>query len=142
MSHPPDINSLINECCFEATRSSGKGGQNVNKVSTKVILLFDVNSSQVLTETQKETFLQALQSRISKDGIFRITSGRERSQTANRKIVIEKFTKLVEKAFEAVEVRIATNLPEGSKIRRLTAKKNISEKKSNRSQRFDDEVYQ
>lgn len=129
----PDISSLLNECRFEATRSSGKGGQNVNKVSTKVILLFDVYASQVLEETQKQVIFHTLQSRISKEGVFRITSGRERSQAANRKRVIEKFISLLEQAFEPVEERILTEPTQGSKVRRRVDKKNVSVKKSHRS---------
>jgi ribosome-associated protein len=140
MAKLPDIASLINECRFEATRSSGSGGQNVNKVSTKVIMLFNVQESNVLDQEQKDVFLSELHTRISKSGIFRISSGRERTQLANRKLVIEKFFKLVEKAFETEEERIATKPTRGSKLRRLDSKKALSDKKSDRSRRFDEEI--
>ena len=133
----PDIESLINECRFQATRSSGKGGQNVNKVSTKVILLLNVLESNVLDQEQKDIFLAKLHTRISKYGIFRTSSGRERTQLANRKLVIEKFIKLLEKAFETEEERIATKPTAGSKLRRIDNKKALSDKKSIRSQRWD-----
>jgi len=136
----PDLNSLINECRFEATRSSGSGGQNVNKVSTKVILLFNVLESNVLDSEQKDTFLSELHTRISKHGIFRLSSGRERTQLANRKLVTEKFVMLVTKAFETEEERIATKPTKGSKLRRIDSKKALSDKKSNRSQRFDEDM--
>ena len=125
MSQIPDIEALINECRFEATRSSGSGGQNVNKVSTKVILLLNVFESNVLDEEQKGLFLSELHTRISKHGIFRISSGRERTQLANRKIVVEKFYTLVKKAFETEEERIATKPTKGSKLRRIESKKEI-----------------
>ena len=83
MTTIPDIDALIRECRFEATRSSGSGGQNVNKVSTKVILLFNVLESNVLDQEQKDIFLLKLHTRISKLSIFRISSGRERTQLAN-----------------------------------------------------------
>jgi ribosome-associated protein len=138
MTALPDLPALINECRFEATRSSGSGGQNVNKVSTKVILLFNVLESNILDQEQKDTFLSELHTRISKLGIFRISSGRERTQLANRKLVIEKFYKLVEKAFETEEERIATKPTRSSKLRRIEGKKALSGKKAERAQRWKD----
>ena len=140
MANLPDIELLINECRFEATRSSGKGGQNVNKVSTKVILLFNVLESNVLEQDQKDVFLDKLHTRISKDGIFRISSGRERTQLANRKTVTEKFIRLVEKAYTAEEERIATKPTLGSKLRRIGDKKAVSGKKAGRTQKWDEEA--
>ena len=140
MAHLPDIELLLNECRFEATRSSGSGGQNVNKVSTKVILIFNVLESNVLDDGQKEVFLSELHTRISKHGVFRISSGRERTQLANRKAVTEKFSMLVQKAFETEEERIATKPTRSSKLRRVASKKALSDKKSSRSQRFEDEM--
>jgi ribosome-associated protein len=140
MAQLPDIESLINECRYEATRSSGSGGQNVNKVSTKVILIFNVLESNVLDDEQKGVFLSELHTRISKHGIFRISSGRERTQLANRKTVTDKFVTLVQKAFETEEERIATKPTRSSKLRRVETKKALSEKKSSRSQRFEDEM--
>jgi ribosome-associated protein len=138
MTTLPDTDALINECRFEATRSSGSGGQNVNKVSTKVILLFNVLESVVLDQEQKEIFLSKLHTRISKQNIFRISSGRERTQLANRKLVIEKFYNLVEKAFETEEERIATKPTRSSKLRRIEGKKALSGKKAERAQRWKD----
>jgi ribosome-associated protein len=138
MAIRPDIEALLNECRFEATRSSGSGGQNVNKVSTKMILLFNVLESGVLNQEQKELFLSELHTRISKLGIFRISSGRERTQLANRKLVIEKFYKLVETAFTTDEERIATKPTKSSKLRRIENKKALSGKKADRSQRWND----
>ncbi len=138
MANLPDIEALINECRFEATRSSGSGGQNVNKVSTKVILLFNVVESNVLDQEQREIFLTKLHTRISKNSIFRIISGRERTQLANRKLVIEKFLKLVEKAFETEEERIATKPTRGSKLKQIESKKALSGKKAERSQRWNE----
>jgi len=136
MANLPDIEVLLNECRFEATRSSGSGGQNVNKVSTKVILIFNVLESNVLGVGQKEIFLTKLHTRISKNSVFRISSGRERTQLANRKLVIEKFFKLVEKAFETEEERIATKPSRSSKLKRIESKKARSGKKAERGQRW------
>lgn len=137
MVEVPDIESLLNESRFEATRSSGKGGQNVNKVSTKVILIFNVLESNVLDASQKDIFLSQLHTRISKFRIFRISSGRERTQLANRKLVTEKFRTLVEKAFETEEERIATKPTRSSKLRRIDSKKIQSGKKADRVQKWD-----
>jgi len=126
----PDMDKLLDECRFTATRSSGKGGQNVNKVSTKVILLFNVLESNGLDQIQKDIFILKLSSRISKLGIFRISSGVERTQFANRKRVVEKFIRLLERAFETEEERIATSPTAGSKRKRAETKKEQSEKKS------------
>jgi len=136
MANLPDIEALLFECRFEATRSSGSGGQNVNKVSTKVILLFNVLESNVLDLEQKSVFLSELHTRISKHGIFRISSGRERTQLANRKLVTEKFFKLVEKAFETEGERIATKPTKSSKLKRIESKKALSGKKADRTQRW------
>jgi ribosome-associated protein len=138
MADSPEIEALISECRFEATRSSGSGGQNVNKVSTKMILLFNVLDSNVLDQEQKEIFLSKLHTRISKNSIFRISSGRERTQLANRKLVIEKFFKLVENAFETEEERIATKPTKSSKLKRIESKKALSGKKAERGQRWND----
>ena len=138
MANLPNIQALLPECRFEATRSSGSGGQNVNKVSTKVILLFNVLESNVLEQEQKDIFLSELHTRVSKHGIFRISSGRERTQLANRKRVTEKFFSLIEKAFETEEERIATKPTKGSKLRRIESKKAQSGKKSNRRLSWDE----
>jgi ribosome-associated protein len=137
MADLPDIEALVKECRFEATRSSGSGGQNVNKVSTKVILLFNVIESCMLDQEQKDVFLSELHTRISKHGIFRISSGRERTQLANRKLVTDKFFKLVKKAFETEEERIATKPTKGSKLKRIENKRVLSGKKAERSQKWD-----
>ena len=141
MTTIPDIDALIRECRFEATRSSGSGGQNVNKVSTKVILLFNVLESNILDQEQKDIFLSKLRTRISKLSIFRISSGRERTQLANRKLVTEKFIRLVEKAFEMEEQRIATKPTSGSKRKRIESKKEQSVKKAVRGQKWNEEDY-
>ena len=95
--------------------------------------------SNVLDQDQKDVFLSELHTRISKYGIFRISSGRERTQLANRKLVIEKFTSLVEKAFETEEERIATKPTKGSKLKRIESKKALSGKKADRSQSWMDD---
>lgn len=136
----PDIEQLLNECRFEAARSSGKGGQNVNKVSTKVILLFDVRNSVILSDEQKELIESELHTRTSKEGIFRLTSGRERTQLANRKLVEAKFISLISDALRPESERIATKPTLGSKLRKASNKKAQSGKKASRAANWlDDE---
>ena len=83
-----DENRLLSECVFTFTRSSGAGGQNVNKVSTKVELWFDVGSSKVLNTEQKELIISRLKKNVTS---IRLTSGRERTQMANLKLVSSRF---------------------------------------------------
>jgi len=133
-----ELEALLNKCRYEATRSGGKGGQNVNKVSTKVILLLNVLESKVLNEDQKAVLMNKLASRISKEGILRISSGVDRTQLGNRKKVTEKFYKLIGDAFYTEEERIATKLPAAKKVKRKILKKEASEKKASRSLNWDD----
>lgn len=136
MAHLPDIDQLLNECRFDATRSGGKGGQNVNKVATKVILILDISASQVLSDEQKIVFLSELHTRISRQNIFRISSSVERTQSGNRRRVEEKFRLLVIKAFETQEERIATKPTYSSKMKRLQTKKENSDRKTSRNQNW------
>ncbi|NVO21632.1 MAG: aminoacyl-tRNA hydrolase [Bacteroidetes bacterium] len=128
----PDITALLGECTFTAVRSGGKGGQNVNKVSTKVILTFDVLNSEVLDEEQRALLLEKLMARISKEGLLQLNSSTERTQLGNRQEVEEKFSRLVNKAFHIPIRRIATKPTRGSKEKRLKDKKAVSGKKSAR----------
>lgn len=129
----PNIPALLKECSFSAVRSSGSGGQNVNKLSTKVILTFDVLNSEVLDEEQKELILLKLHNRISVEGILQINASTERTQTGNRKVVAEKFIAFITKAFHVRAPRTATKPTAGSRERRLKEKKTTSQKKVNRS---------
>jgi ribosome-associated protein len=136
----PDISALLNECSFSAVRAGGKGGQNVNKVSTKVILVFDVLNSEVLNDEQKEWLLVKLMARISKEGLFQLNSSTERTQAGNRSQVEVKFARLITKAFHIPVKRIATRPTAGSKERRLKDKKSVAGKKSARSAPFPDSL--
>lgn len=124
-----DENRLLSECVFTFTRSSGAGGQNVNKVSTKVELWFDVGSSKVLNAEQKELIISRLKNNATS---IRLTSGRERTQTANLKLVSSRFIKKVKDLLMILPERIPTEPSVSSKEKRLTNKKKQSEKKSGR----------
>jgi ribosome-associated protein len=121
--------TLGNEIVFSASRSSGAGGQNVNKVNTKVTLKFDVQNSHHLTEEQKEIILKKLSTRLTNDGVLVLTSQEKRSQLQNKEDVVLKLEKLLAKAFEKKKVRKATKPSKGAVQERIKEKKQRSEKK-------------
>lgn len=118
------------EFVFKTSRSSGKGGQNVNKVSTKVELDFDVQHSVLLNEEQKQLIFAKAAPRITKEGILRIVVQSERSQLANKEIAVKKFYELLEKAFTPEKKRVKTRPSRTSKEKRILSKKRRSEIKS------------
>ena len=121
--------NLLKEVFFKAVRSGGKGGQNVNKVSSKVELFFDVVNSNYLSDEQKEIILKKLSAKISDEGILRLTADSERSQFSNKEIVSAKFLALIQKALTPKKKRIASKPSKASKEERLKLKKEKSEKK-------------
>lgn len=120
---------LTKECQFSASRSSGPGGQNVNKVNSQVTLRFDVQRSELLEEEEKKIFLQKLGSYISSEGILILNAQSQRSQLQNKEEVISKFRRLIEKAFEPRKIRKATKPSKVAIQRRIDAKKLQSQKK-------------
>ena len=120
------------EFTFKTSRSSGAGGQNVNKVSTKVELDFDLINSALLTEEQKTFLSQKLENKLTKDGILQIIVQEERSQLANKEIAIKKFYDLLIKSFIIKKKRKPTKPSKGSKERRLKSKKINSDIKKTR----------
>jgi ribosome-associated protein len=114
---------------FSASRSSGPGGQNVNKVNSKVTLKFDVRNSLVLNDDEKSILLNKLASRLSADGVLSLTSQDKRSQLQNKGAVLAKLDVLLSKAFEKKKARKATKPSKGSVKQRIKSKKQHSEKK-------------
>lgn len=121
--------SLSRELTFSASRSSGPGGQNVNKVNTKVTLKFDVVHSEILTEDEKAIILKKLASQITKDGVLVLTAQDKRSQLENKEATMFKLDKLLVKAFEKKKARKASKPSKIAVQKRITKKKIHSEKK-------------
>ena len=121
------------ELSFTASRSSGPGGQHVNKVSTRVTLRFDVANSPSLTLDQKELILARLATRISKEGVLRVVSQKTRSQAANRELALERFVRLLQEALEKRPERKPTKVPSAARQKRLADKRHRSQLKRERS---------
>jgi ribosome-associated protein len=120
------------ELDYEFARSSGPGGQNVNKVETKVTLKFDIEASRSLTDIQKTRITEGLATRITKDGVLRVTSQRHRTREANRHAAIGRFIELVDDALVIRKPRKKTKVSRAAKKRRLENKKRTSKKKAMR----------
>ncbi len=120
------------EFMLSATRSSGPGGQNVNKVSSKIELRFNLYTSALLTEEEKTIIALKLANRINNEGELLIVSQSERSQLQNKEIAIERFYSLLEESLKPVKKRRATKPSLASKMRRLDHKKMLSKKKNDR----------
>jgi len=120
---------LQSEFIYSATRSSGPGGQNVNKVNTRVELRFSVNNSQYFSVFEKRKILINLKNRINLEGELILVSQIERSQWRNKEVVTEKFFLLIDKALTPVKKRIKTKPTKSSKLKRLDSKKKMSQKK-------------
>ncbi len=131
------LHLLIAELEFKATRSSGPGGQHVNKVSTKIELRFNVNSSLVLSEKEKGIIREKLQNIINSEGELIITDQSSRSQIKNKANSISKFSDIIEKALKPIKKRVPTKPTLSSKIRRVEDKKRISIKKDLRKKDFE-----
>jgi ribosome-associated protein len=126
---PPVSRELLQELDFVTSRSSGPGGQNVNKVNTKVTLKWDVAHSMVLSAEQKEVIARKLAARITHAGILFITAQDKRSQLQNKEEVLRKLDQLLADAFAFRKIRRATKPGKASKQKRIKEKKIRSEKK-------------
>jgi ribosome-associated protein len=121
---------LLEEINFIASRSSGAGGQNVNKVNTKVSLYFHIENSQKLTADEKELLIFRLKNKINAEGFLVLSSQKERTQGQNKKNAIEKLLTLLNKNLAPEKDRIPTKPTVSSMEERLKEKKKVSEKKT------------
>jgi ribosome-associated protein len=127
-----DKSIIASEFSFKAVRSSGAGGQNVNKVSSKVVLSFDLLNSKGFTDDEKTLLQTKLATKLTQDGILILTSEEDRSQLKNKEKVIKKCFKLLENALIIPKERKETKIPRAVKEKRLNAKKVMSVLKQNR----------
>lgn len=128
---------LISELQFKAVRSSGAGGQNVNKVSSKVVLSFDVKNSNVLLNEEKLLLEMNLSSRLTNDHILILNCDEDRSQLKNKEIVIRRFLAIIQQGLHIPKIRKATKIPKSVIRKRIKDKKNVSDiKKTRRKPEF------
>ena len=127
-----DEEDILKELTFKAIRSSGSGGQHVNKVSSKVELTFNLSESLIFEDFQKVRLLDKLQHRLTKEGVLILQCGESRSQHKNKDIIIKRFLALIKDALKVPKIRKPTKVPKSVIKRRLKGKRKQSEKKANR----------
>jgi ribosome-associated protein len=123
---------LKSELSYKYVRSSGSGGQHVNKVSSKAVLYFNLEASQCFTDEEKLKLSQFFNNRINKAGLLILTCDESRSQFRNKAIVTQRFFQLLEEGLKEEKERKASKVPRSVKRKRLNAKRKTSEKKANR----------
>lgn len=121
---------------FKFSRSSGPGGQSVNKVNTRVTVLFDVANCESFSDEQRKRVLTRLSTRANKDGVIRVVSQKFRTQKANRRVAVERLGELLREALKKKPVRKKTKVPEAAKRRRLEEKRRRSMLKRRRTKRI------
>lgn len=130
---------LQKETSYKASRSGGKGGQNINKVASKVELLFSVSNSALFSDEEKKLLNDKLHTRFNKDGLIQIICDEERSQYLNREKALERLIVLLTKALHKPKARKATKVSKAEKTARLEKKRINADKKQSRKKDFDDQ---
>lgn len=128
----PPASAFLPEIIFQTSRSSGPGGQNVNKVESRVELRFHLLDSQVLTDVQKALILEKVANQLTAEGLLLITAQDDRSQFRNKEIALARFHELLLKSLRRPKPRKATKPSKGAVRKRLEGKKIQGEKKANR----------
>ncbi len=126
------IDVILNELKFKAVRSSGPGGQQVNKTASKVEVSLDIKDSLAFSENEKESLLNKLKSKLSSEGILKLSCGETRSQHRNKTIVIDRLIELLTKSLIKSKHRKKTKPSKSSIEKRLKLKKNQALKKASR----------
>ena len=127
---------LMTELSFKTARSGGKGGQHVNKVSSKVLLIWDLQNSNVFDEDEKALLKDRLLNRLTKHDMLQLESSEDRSQLRNKEIVIERFLNLINESLIPDKPRIPTKIPKRIVLERLDRKKKLASKKSDRQWKY------
>jgi ribosome-associated protein len=127
-----EIQTILSEVKYKAVRSSGAGGQNVNKVSSKVVLTFDLQNSQGFSEEEKLLLETNLKSRLTAELVLILNCDEDRSQLKNKEIVTKRFLEIVKKGLHVPKERKPTKIPKSVIRKRIKDKKNVSEIKMNR----------
>lgn len=127
-----DSFKILSELNYKAVRSSGAGGQNVNKVSSKVVLSFDVNNSQSLSDEEKMLISEKLKTKLTLEGVLILNCDEDRSQLKNKEIVTKRFLRIIQNALIVPKKRKPTKIPRSVIEKRLKSKRTISEIKHSR----------
>jgi len=120
---------ILKELHFKAVRSSISGGQHVNKVSSKVELSFNLLNSRFFSEKEKNILIKNFSNRLNKEGMIQLSSSESRSQHSNKKTVIKRFFRILEKGLIVPKQRRTKQISRAQKQKRLDQKKKLSEKK-------------
>ncbi|MBK0371012.1 alternative ribosome rescue aminoacyl-tRNA hydrolase ArfB [Flavobacterium agrisoli] len=123
---------ILNELQFKAVRSSGAGGQNVNKVASKVVLSFDVEASEALTLEEKVLLKEKISNRLTAENVLILNCDEARSQFKNKELVIKRFLDLIQNGLKVAKIRKATKVPKSVIKKRIKDKRIHSDLKSNR----------
>jgi len=128
----PSREEILRSAIFKTSRSGGKGGQNVNKVSSKVELVFNIETFEYFTDEEKELLKEKLQNRLDSEGLLHIVSQEDRSQLLNKEKTVAKLIDLLKKAMIVQKKRKPTKIPKAVIEKRLKNKASTAEKKKNR----------
>jgi len=129
----PTREEILRSVTFKTSRSGGKGGQNVNKVSSKVELIFDLAANEYLSDEEKTLLKSRLENRLDSEGLLHIVSQEDRSQLLNKEKTVAKLIELLKKSLHVQKRRKPTKIPKGVTEKRLKNKAYTSERKKNRS---------